>query len=37
MSDFMKNINRAYYAVAGIIVAAAVVWAAFALHSDGLL
>jgi len=37
MSDTKKNIKRAYYVIAGIITAAAAVWAAIAMHADRIL
>lgn len=37
MSNCIKSLKKWYYAFAGVVFAAAVVWTLVALHSDGLL
>ncbi len=37
MSNYIKNLKKKYYAFSGILVAAAAVWTAAAMHTDGIL
>lgn len=37
MSDYIKKVKKAYFTLAGISAAAAVIWTVVALHADKVL